>query len=734
MSQPADTVETFLRVLRASGLVEARRLEDLVKPWQGITGPVPDELVAALTQAGVLTEWQLAQLRKGKHRGFLLGKGGMASVYMAEHTTARHPVAIKVLPNQLAEKKSYLARFEREARAAYRLNHPNIAGAKDVELDTPPRYIALEYVDGIDLHAKVKAEGPLPLRDALDYVRQAALGLQHAHEEGLVHRDIKPANLMLDKRGTVKILDLGLALTADDDEEAGLTKAHDEKVLGTADYLAPEQSKDSHAANPRSDLYSLGCTLYFLLVGRAPFAKGTVVERIKAHWNEPPPNLLDDRPDAGSTIVDLYYRLLEKHPDARPQSASEVAETIGSWLATSEATSTNVLRPAIAVRPAPGSSNSSLPQRETTGGTSKPSGGRRPPSDSDVLGRSPSSRGTTPHPTAGKAAAHPTVLPSDDEDDDFLNAAVTKPGTPSRAVGASADAPDDEDDDDFLSLDKPAGKQRPASPAPLADDDDDDDFLGTGASPARPPAGDDDDDDEDFLTTATRPATATSAPNVRPGQTPEAMLAEDDMAFLDWLRDERLGLPIWGWFGMLFLLFLIALGIAIYLHAAKKAEFSTSAAGHAPPAATTPPPAISPAPSHEPIAPPEQSLLGKWVVQSWRKAGKETVNDKAPPTFKFTQDTLLITLVEPTAEKQGVLDGGRYTAQADATPKSFETQHDGNNGTTTVFWIYEFTDSGLRLCKSTTETKPKEFSDSAGYETITLTRMEPEKDTEESPD
>ncbi|MFM8290849.1 MAG: protein kinase domain-containing protein, partial [Planctomycetia bacterium] len=196
-------------------------------------------------------------------------------------------------------------------------------------------FIAMEYVDGIDLHVKVKQDGPLGVREAADFIRQAALGLHRAHEAGLVHRDIKPANLMLDQHGVVKILDFGLALarSADDDEDASLTQEHDEKVLGTADYLAPEQARDSHVADRRSDIYALGCTLFYLLTGRAPFAKGSIAERIQAHMKRPPPNLLEERGDVPPAIAELYFRMLEKHPDARPQTAQQIADSLAAWLA-----------------------------------------------------------------------------------------------------------------------------------------------------------------------------------------------------------------------------------------------------------------------------------------------------------------------------------------------------------------------------------------------------------------
>jgi eukaryotic-like serine/threonine-protein kinase len=347
MSAPVQTVDEFLQVVRRSGLVDDARLMQVVEPWVGHAGPPPEPMLQALLDASLLTRWQIEQLSKGRYKGFMLGKykllrllgaGGMSSVYLAEHATLRSLAAIKVLPLKRVDQSSYLARFEREARQSARLNHPNIVRTFDLDTAGTVHFIAMEYIDGIDLHAKVKRDGTLSVREAADFIRQAATGLQHAHEQGLVHRDIKPANLILDQRGTVKILDLGLALAGGDDD-GSLTREHDERVLGTADYLAPEQATDSHKADRRSDIYSLGCTLYYLLVGTAPFASGKLADRLQAHLTKPPPNLLDRRPDVPIAIADLYFRMLQKHPDGRPQSAQEVADALTAWLALNQTSS-----------------------------------------------------------------------------------------------------------------------------------------------------------------------------------------------------------------------------------------------------------------------------------------------------------------------------------------------------------------------------------------------------------
>jgi serine/threonine protein kinase len=412
MAQPARTVADFLAVLAKSGLVDEARLGEMATGWPEPDAELPDALPQAFIDAGLLTHWQVEQLRNGKHRGFMLGKyrllrllgaGGMSSVYLAENTTLRQEVAIKVLPVKRVEQTSFLARFEREARTAFRLGHQNLARAFDLDQAGAIHFIVMEYIDGIDLHAKVKQEGPLEIREALELVRQAALGLHYAHEEGLVHRDIKPANLILDRKGTVKVLDLGLALPSDDEREGSLTREHDEKVLGTADYLAPEQASDSHTVDRRSDIYSLGCTLYYLLVGRAPFAKGKLAERIKAHAKKPPPNILETRPDVPPPIADLYFRMLEKHPDARPQTAEEVATTLSAWLSSTAA--------------GPAGSRPGPPRRSPPRG---PAGPRSTPPPSPVFRHGPRSGGSSsvtlgprpsprPRPPAAGQQAAPAV-------------------------------------------------------------------------------------------------------------------------------------------------------------------------------------------------------------------------------------------------------------------------------------------------------------------------------------
>ena len=245
----------------------------------------------ALIRAGVLTKFQAGQLLAGKYKGLRfdrlkildrIGSGGMGTVFLCEHLGLRKQVAVKVLPPDQAGDEGVRERFFREARAAAALDHPNIVRVHDMNSSGGVHYIVMEYVDGQDLQTILNKYGSLPYTRACTYIAQAALGFQHAHEKGLVHRDIKPANLLVDKEGVVKILDMGLALFHEDEKD-NLTAKYDKgAVLGTADYMAPEQVLASSTVDIRADIYSLGVTLYTLINGKPPFG-GSCTQKLIGH-------------------------------------------------------------------------------------------------------------------------------------------------------------------------------------------------------------------------------------------------------------------------------------------------------------------------------------------------------------------------------------------------------------------------------------------------------------------
>lgn len=335
--------QSFLDLVKRSLLVEEDQLQEFLTQFrEKHDGKLPEnqeKLAEALVKVDLLTTWQAEKLLAGKHRGFILGKykllgqlgkGGMSTVYLAEHILMRARRAIKVLPRDRVKDSTYLDRFELEARAAAKLDDPNIVRAYDIDHEGETHYIVMEYVEGQDLHQLVKAKGFLKYETAADYVAQVARGLEHAHEMGLVHRDIKPANCLLDNNGVVKLLDMGLARIIDD--TASLTIDNNENVLGTADYLSPEQALNSHSADARADIYGLGCTLYFLLTGHPPFPEGSISERLMKHQIETAPSVMKDRPDVPPTLLHICERMMLKNPDERYQTAGDVAERLTEWL------------------------------------------------------------------------------------------------------------------------------------------------------------------------------------------------------------------------------------------------------------------------------------------------------------------------------------------------------------------------------------------------------------------
>src|SRR5262249_27270936 len=227
----------------------------------------------------------------------------MGSVYLCEHKFMRRRVAVKVLPSAKAEESSALERFYREARAVAALDHPNIVRAYDIDQDDKLHFLVMEYIDGASLQEIVKRHGPLEVPRAAHYMRQSAEGLEHAHQTAnLIHRDIKPGNILVDRTGLVKVLDMGLARFFNDDESC-ITAKYDENVLGTADYLAPEQALDSHDVDIRADIYSLGATFYFCLTGHTPFEGGTVAQKLIWHQTRQPKPIRALRPEVPEELA-----------------------------------------------------------------------------------------------------------------------------------------------------------------------------------------------------------------------------------------------------------------------------------------------------------------------------------------------------------------------------------------------------------------------------------------------
>jgi|GEM_PF-3160343 len=349
----ARTADEFLLALSDSRLFSVEQMESLkaVKPREAGDGPA---WVAELVERGLLTEFQAEQLLAGESGSLLLGQyrlldrlgsGGMGHVYKAEHTVMKRVVALKVVAGHLVRDAGAAARFHHEVELAARLSHPNIITCYDAAEANGLHFLVMEYVEGIDLSLRVKQTGPLPVIEACEYVRQAALGLQHAHEHGLVHCDIKPANLLVRNKAKssecplapplVKILDFGLArLAGSPSASMPIVNPSGEDVsfAGTPDYIAPEQARDCQAADIRSDLYSLGCSFYYLLTGQAPFPGGTWSEKLLRHQFDLVSPVDELRPDVPEEVAAIVHRLLAKSPDDRYQVPSQLADALGAWL------------------------------------------------------------------------------------------------------------------------------------------------------------------------------------------------------------------------------------------------------------------------------------------------------------------------------------------------------------------------------------------------------------------
>jgi tRNA A-37 threonylcarbamoyl transferase component Bud32 len=294
-----------------SFLTQLQEAHGPVPPPEGETAPPPTELPQVPGYA-VLRE---------------LGRGGMGVVYEAIHAVMGRRVAVKLLHPELLRHGAAVARFHQEVRAAARLAHPNLVTAFDAGQAGERHFLAMELVQGESLADRLRHDGPLPVAEACAAVRQAAQGLAHAHQSGLVHRDIKPHNLMRTADGTVKVLDFGLAGLGDEPSaEEGPTGPN--AVMGTPDYMAPEQAEDAAEADARADVYGLGCTLFHLLTGQAPLPAKTVLLKLLAHRGEAPPSARALRPEVPAALDAVLRRALAKQPAERVGSAAELAEAL----------------------------------------------------------------------------------------------------------------------------------------------------------------------------------------------------------------------------------------------------------------------------------------------------------------------------------------------------------------------------------------------------------------------
>ena len=330
------SVEQFLANLEKSALLDAGQLAEA----RAAAAPCSDSqaLAWSLIRQGLLSRWQANQLRKGQLE-FHLGKYRLIDVAGQGGHGDRVPRPARDdepprgpedrSPRGWTANPAAMERFLAEARAIAALDHPNIVQAYSVDNEGDRYYLVMEYVDGRDLQRFVEEEGPLDYDRAADAMRQAADGLAHAHGRGMIHCDIKPSNLLVNSQGTVKILDMGLARLTGRDEERPRDRRN--RVLGTVDYMAPEQAMGSDRFDHRADIYSLGCTFYFLLTGHPPFPEGTLAQRIVKHQTQQPQSILARRPDAPRELVRICRKMMAKKPEDRFQSAEEVRQRLAAW-------------------------------------------------------------------------------------------------------------------------------------------------------------------------------------------------------------------------------------------------------------------------------------------------------------------------------------------------------------------------------------------------------------------
>jgi serine/threonine protein kinase len=330
------TLDDFCSRLAASKLFSADEVSSflsLLTPRERLADG--DSLATRLIDAGKLTRFQAEQLCALTGDQLVLGnyiildklgQGGMGAVYKAQHRHMKRLVALKVISPALLNSSNNMKRFQREVETLARLKHPNIVVAHDAAEAEGTKFLVMELVEGRDLSSQVRASGPLPVGQAVDCILQAARGLAYAHRQGVVHRDVKPSNLFLDQAGVVKILDLGLASLSCAERDESLTDSG--VIVGTLEYLSPEQAQSPKLCDPRSDVYSLGLTLWYLLTGRAAFEAKSAVSMLLAHRDRPLPSLPAIRADVPPALGALFHRMAAKQMSDRYQTMDDVVAAL----------------------------------------------------------------------------------------------------------------------------------------------------------------------------------------------------------------------------------------------------------------------------------------------------------------------------------------------------------------------------------------------------------------------
>jgi len=338
------SVDAFLAALAKSKLFTAEQMEQLRRHLPSDNNLSPRKLAKVLVKRGLLTPWQSEELMTGRAQFVLgkfklleqVGKGGRGEVYKAEQLGLGRIVALKVLPPKLMEKREAVQRFEREAKVAAALNHPNIITCYDAECAGDSYFLVMEYLEGDDLNKWLSEHtGPLPINWCCECIRQASLGLQHAHEKHMVHRDIKPSNIMVAGtnmaiRPVVKILDMGFARMTTE-EETNIRLTGNFQTFGTPEYMSPEQAESTRNADIRSDIYSLGVTLYKLLTGELPFAGGSPLQMLVARASRDAPRVKGIRSDIPEGVDEIVAKMLARKPDERFQTPMEVSQALAPY-------------------------------------------------------------------------------------------------------------------------------------------------------------------------------------------------------------------------------------------------------------------------------------------------------------------------------------------------------------------------------------------------------------------